>query len=87
MIQCCEVLRGTFGEICRIQIQIYPKIYVELKNGAVNLKNEVSVHRLGIVVQLSWRVAPPREVAISSFISGIEGKFEEETNWKVLERP
>ena len=46
MIHCCEatrsmlsnyfcikqVLRSTFGEIWRIQIQIYPKTYVELKS-------------------------------------------------------
>ena len=48
-----QVLRGTFGEIWRIQIQIYPKIYVELKYGACYLNNEVSAHRLGLVVQLS----------------------------------
>ena len=72
MLHCCEaprsmlsnyfctkqVLRGTFGEIWRIQIQIYPKTYVELKYGAFYLNNEVSAHRLGLVVQLSWRVAP-----------------------------
>ena len=73
MIQCCEaprpmlstyfckkhVLRGTFGEIWRIPIQIYPKIYVYLKYGAFNLKNKVSAHRLGLVVQLRGRLAPP----------------------------
>ena len=53
-----QVLRGTFGEIWRIQIQMYPKTYVELKYGAYYLKNKVSAHRLGLVVQLSWRVAP-----------------------------
>ena len=67
MIHCCEAsrsmlsnyfckkqeLRGTFGEIWRIQIQIYPKTDVELKYGASNLKNEVSAHRLGLVVQLN----------------------------------
>ena len=67
MIHCCEaprcmlsnyfskkqVLIGTFGEIWRIQIEIYPKRYVELKYGAGYLKNEVSAHRLGLVVQLS----------------------------------
>ena len=72
MIHCCEaprsmlsnyfckkqVLRGTFGEIWRIQIQIYHKKYVELKYRACYLKNKVSAHRLGLVVQLSWRVAP-----------------------------
>ena len=57
-----QVLRGTFGEIWRIQIQMYPKTYVELKYGACYLKNEVSSHRLGSVVQLSWRVAPPYKI-------------------------
>ena len=52
------VLRGTFGEIWRTQIQIYPTTYVDLKYGACYLKNKVSAHRLGLVVQLSW-VAPP----------------------------
>ena len=67
MIHCCEsprsmlsnyfckklVLRGTFGEIWRIQIQKYPKTDVELKYGACNLKNKVGAHKLGLVVQLS----------------------------------
>ena len=67
MLHCCEaprsmlsnyfcknpVLRGTFGEIWPIQIQIYPKTYVELKYGACCLKNGVRAHRLGLVVQLS----------------------------------
>ena len=56
-----QVLRGTFGEIWHIQVQIYPKAYVELKCGACYLNNKVSAHRLGLVVQLSWRVAPPLE--------------------------
>ena len=38
---------------------MYPKTYVELKYGAFDLTNEVSANRLGLVVQLSWRVAPP----------------------------
>ena len=73
MIHCCEaprsmisnyfcknqVLRGTFGEIWRRQIHMYPKTYVELKYGACNLKNKVTAHILGLVVKLSWRVAPP----------------------------
>ena len=50
---------STFGGIWRIQIQIYPKTDVELKYGPSNLKNQVSAHKLGLVVQLSWRVAPP----------------------------
>ena len=48
-----QVLRGTFGEIWRIQIQMYPKTDVEVKYGASNLKKEVSAHRLWLVVQLS----------------------------------
>ena len=48
-----QVLRGTFGEIWRIQIQIYLKIYVELKYGACNLENKVSAQRFVLVVQLS----------------------------------
>ena len=48
-----QVLRGPFGEIWSIQIQIYPKIYVELKYGECYLKNEVSAYILGLVVQLS----------------------------------
>ena len=48
-----QVLRDTFGEIWRIQIQMYPKTYEELKYGAFTLKNKVSAHKLGLVVQLS----------------------------------
>ena len=48
-----QVFRGTFGDIWRIQIQFYPKPYVELEYGGCILKNEVSAHRLGFVVQLS----------------------------------
>ena len=67
MIHCCEaprsilsnyfgkkqVLRGTFGEIWRIQIQIYPQTSIEPRYGAFYLTNEVSVHGLGLLVQLS----------------------------------
>ena len=67
MLHCCEapisiisnyfckrqVLGGTFGEIWRIEIQIYPKTYVELKYGACYMNNKVSAHILGLVVQLS----------------------------------
>ena len=67
MIHCCEaprsmlsnyfckkqVLRGTFGEIWRIQIQMYLQTYVELKYGACYLKSKVSAHRLRLVSQLS----------------------------------
>ena len=48
-----QVLRGTFGEIWRIQIEMDPKTYVELEYGACYLKNEVSARRLGLMVQLS----------------------------------
>ena len=67
MIHCCEaprsilsnyfdkkqVLRGTFGEIWRIQIQIYHQTTIEPKDGAFYLKDEVSVHGLVLLVQLS----------------------------------
>ena len=51
-------------EIWRIQIQIYPKTNVELKYGAFYLKNKVSAYRLGLVVQLSLRVAPPLKSSV-----------------------
>ena len=54
-----QVLRGTFGEIWRIQILIYPQTSIEPRYGAFYLTNEVSAHGLGLLVQLSWRVAPP----------------------------
>ena len=46
-------LRGTFWKIRHIQIQIYPQTYIEPKCGAFYLKNEVSVHGLVLLVQLS----------------------------------
>ncbi len=60
MIHCCEapismlsnyfgkkqVLRGTFGEIWRIQIQMYPQNSFEPKYGAFYLKKKISVHGL-----------------------------------------
>ena len=48
-----HVLRGTFGEIWRIQIQIYHQTTIEPKDGAFYLKDKVSVHRLVLLVQLS----------------------------------
>ena len=48
-----QVLRGTFGEIWRIQIQIYHQTTIEPKDGAFYLKDEVSVHGLVLLVQLS----------------------------------
>ena len=42
-----------------IEIQMYPQTYIEPKYGAFYLKNEVSAHELVLLVQLSWRVAPP----------------------------
>ena len=48
-----QVLRATFGEIWCIQIKIYPKHDIELKYGECHLKNKISAHRLGLVVQLS----------------------------------
>ena len=50
-----QVLRGTFGEICRIQIQISPQTSVQLKYDVSNLKTKT----VSIVIQLSCRVAPP----------------------------
>ena len=49
-----------------MQIQIYPQTYMEPKYGAFNLKNEVSAHGLVLMVQLSWRVAPPLSSVIIS---------------------
>ena len=48
-----QVLRGTFGEIWRIQIQIYPQTSIEPRYGGFYLTNEVSAHGLGLLVQLS----------------------------------
>ena len=48
-----QVLKGTFGEIWHIQIQIYPQTSIEPKYGAFCLTNEVSAHGLGLLVQLS----------------------------------
>ena len=48
-----QVLRGTFGEIWRIQIQIYPQTSIESKDGAFYLKDKVSAHGLVLLVQLS----------------------------------
>ena len=33
--------------------------YIEVKYDAIYFKNEVSAHGLVLLVQLSWRVAPP----------------------------
>ena len=48
-----QILSDTFGEIWRIQLQIYLLTSFEPKDGAFNLKNEVCAHELGLVVQLS----------------------------------
>ena len=48
-----QVLRGTFGEIWRIQTQMYPQTSIEPKYGGFNLTNEDSVHGLELLVQLS----------------------------------
>ena len=42
-----QVLRGTFGEIWLLQIQMYLYISFEPKYGAFNLKYDVSAHELG----------------------------------------
>ena len=44
-----QVLRGTFREVWRIQIQIYPQNSFEPTYGALTLENEVSAHGLGLV--------------------------------------
>ena len=46
-----EVIRETFGEIWRIQIQMYPQTSIEPRYGAYNLKNKVSANGLGLLVQ------------------------------------
>ena len=43
-----QVLRGTFPEIWRIQIQMYPQASFEQNYGAFKLKPEVSAHGLGL---------------------------------------
>ena len=48
-----KVLRGTFGEIRRIQIQIYHQTSIEPKDGAFYFKDKVSEHGLVLLVQLS----------------------------------
>ena len=48
-----------FLKIRHIQVQIYPQTYIEPKYGAFVLKNKVIAHGLVLLVQLSWRVAPP----------------------------
>ena len=67
MIHCCEaprsilsnyfgkkqIIGGIFGEIWRIQIQMYPQTYIEPKYGLFYLKNKVSAHGLVLLVQQS----------------------------------
>ena len=48
-----QVLRDHFGEIWRIQIQMYPQTSIEPKYGEFYFKNEVSAHGLVLLVQLS----------------------------------
>ena len=47
------VLQGTFGEIWRIQIQLYPQTSFEAKFGSFNFTNKVSAYGLGLVAQLN----------------------------------
>ena len=54
-----KVLRSTFWKIGRIHIQIYPQNSIEPTYGAFNLNNEVRVHGLILLLQLSCRVASP----------------------------
>ena len=58
-----QILKDTFVEILRIQIQKYHHTFLELKYGAFYLTTQVSAHGLGLLVQLSWRVAPPYKAA------------------------
>ena len=48
-----QVLRDNFGEIWRIQIQMYPQTSFEPIYGEFYLKNKVSAHGLVLLVQLS----------------------------------
>ena len=48
-----KVLQSTFGEIRRIQIQIYHQTSIEPKYGAFYFTDEVSEHGLVLLVQLS----------------------------------
>ena len=78
MIHCCEapksmlsnyfcknqVLRGTFGEIWRIQIQIYPKTYVELKSPLFQL-----------VLTIHCRGADRRRAVPCFRIQPVQGSF------------
>ena len=50
-----KVLMCTFREMWCIQIQMYPKTFIEPKYGAFNLRNKVSSHGLGLLLQLCWR--------------------------------
>ena len=61
ILGCKKVFQGSFWKIWHIQIQIHPQTYIEPKYGAFYLKSEVSAHGLVLLVQLSWRVAPPWE--------------------------
>ena len=48
-----QVLRGTFGEIWRIPIQLYHQTSIQPKYGAFYLTNKVSAHGFVLLVQLS----------------------------------
>ena len=67
-----EVLLGKSGAY---KSKFYPKPYVELKYGACILKNKVSAHSLGLLVQLTIRVAPPYGHGVSKVgCKWLEGK-------------
>ena len=59
------LLEVLFGKIQRIQIQVYHQTSFDPKYGAFYLNNEVSVHGLVLLDQLSWRVA-------SSYLSWLQ---------------
>ena len=54
----------TFWKILQIQIEVYPKTSIEPKYGTFYLNNEVKVHGIVLLVQLSWRVTSPSETTL-----------------------
>ena len=79
-------IQDNFGEIWRIQMQMYPQTAIEPKYGEFYLKNKVSAHGLVLLVQLSWRVAPPYKMKVSgvtsctSVLAGNTGRIRQTQN-------
>ena len=65
-----QVLRGTFGKIWHIQIQIHPRTYYEPKYGEFNLKNKVSANGLLLVDSLTGL-----QSSSHLWTSRVEGRF------------